>query len=76
MREYEKTIDDCTQAIELNPDHAHAYYNRGVARKQRGDKQGAISDFEQAARLYWQQENTEGHQDSFYQLEQLQQSLN
>ena len=40
-----------TRAIELAPDFAHAYYNRGVIRAELNDFQGAIEDFSQAISL-------------------------
>jgi tetratricopeptide (TPR) repeat protein len=36
-----------TEAIQLNPQHATAYYNRGGARGEQGDLAGAIADYEQ-----------------------------
>ena len=50
-REYDKAIADCTRAIELNPNFAAAYYNRGVVYKRRNEAQAARRDFERAAAL-------------------------
>ena len=43
--EYERAIADHTKAIALDPNDANAYYNRGVAYEQKGDKDQAIADF-------------------------------
>ncbi|TRU19375.1 MAG: tetratricopeptide repeat protein [Microcystis aeruginosa Ma_MB_S_20031200_S102] len=50
---------DYNQAINIKPDYALAYYNRGNAKYDLGDKQGAIADYNQAAQLYSQQDNME-----------------
>ncbi len=47
----EKSISDCTRAIELNPRLAGAYGTRGSARYSAGD-QGAIVDFRKAVELW------------------------
>ncbi|MGB6296507.1 MAG: hypothetical protein WBF90_10015 [Rivularia sp. (in: cyanobacteria)] len=41
--------------IQINPNDANAYLNRGVARGFSEDKQGTIADFQKAAQLYQQQ---------------------
>ena len=56
------------QAIKLQPDKAHAYYNRGNAKSELGYKQGAISDYNQAAQLYSQQNKMD---DYYYALNQV-----
>jgi tetratricopeptide (TPR) repeat protein len=40
-----------TEAIRLQPDFAEAFYNRGNARKTKGDLDGAIADYDEAIRL-------------------------
>jgi tetratricopeptide (TPR) repeat protein len=47
--------------LRLNPNDALVYYNRGVARRDSGDKPGAIQDFQKAADLFQQQ----GDKDSY-----------
>ena len=44
-------IADYNRAIQINPQLAKAYYNRGLAKKAVGDMQGAIGDFSQAHAL-------------------------
>jgi lipoprotein NlpI len=40
-----------TEAIRIKPDYAEAYYNRGIARKAKGDLDGAIKDYTEAIRI-------------------------
>ncbi|WP_277752970.1 tetratricopeptide repeat protein [Microcystis aeruginosa] len=39
---------DYNQATNIKPDYADAYNNRGSAKYELGDKQGAIADYNQA----------------------------
>ena len=48
---YEEAVKHHTQAIELNPNLAEAYHNRGAAHEQRSDYQSAIIDFDKAIEL-------------------------
>ncbi|WP_082801150.1 tetratricopeptide repeat protein [Cylindrospermopsis raciborskii] len=59
---YRGAIDDYTQAIKLNPNDALAYYNRGIARSNLGDNQGAIADLQKAADLF----QTQGRQQDYF----------
>jgi serine protease Do len=45
-------LADYTQAIQLNPNYAKALANRGITLVRMGDRQGAIADLQQAARLF------------------------
>ena len=38
-------------AIKIDPKYATAYYNRGNSRLDTGDKDGAIADYREAAKL-------------------------
>ena len=40
-----KSITDYNRAIELNPEDASAYYNRGRAKDKLGDYDGAVADY-------------------------------
>ncbi len=40
-----------SEAIRLKPDFSEAYNNRGVARKAKGDLEGALEDYDEAIRL-------------------------
>jgi len=52
------TIADYTTSIQLNPKNADAYFNRGFVNRERGEKQKALVDFQESARLYKLQGNT------------------
>ncbi len=51
QKEYEKSIGHYTQAIQLNPNDADAYNNRGVAYSGKGDFDRAIDDFDKTIQL-------------------------
>jgi len=40
-----------TEALQLKPDYADAYNNRGIARSDKGDLDGALQDYNEALRL-------------------------
>ena len=44
-------LEDYNKAIKINPDDADAYYNRGNARFDLGDRTGAIEDYTQAIKI-------------------------
>ncbi len=50
-KDYEGAIADYTKAIELNPNDAVYYNNRGDARKELRDYSGAIADYTKAIEL-------------------------
>ncbi|MEG4318693.1 MULTISPECIES: tetratricopeptide repeat protein [unclassified Microcoleus] len=49
--DYQGAIADYNQALQINPNYAKAYQNRGVARRRLGENQGAIGDYNQALRI-------------------------
>ena len=49
--DFEGSIADHTKAIELKPDLAAAYNNRGNAKRAKGDLNGAIADYNKAIQL-------------------------
>lgn len=49
--EYDRAIQDFTQAIQLNPEYALAFYNRANAYDSIGEYERAIQDYNQAIRL-------------------------
>src|SRR5437016_8996754 len=51
QKDYDGAIANLTKAIELNRNYAEAYYQRGLARRQKGDIDGAISDYTSAIRI-------------------------
>lgn len=71
LQEYNKAIEDYQQAIALNPSLAVAYFNRGYAYLELGNKLEAIKDFSKGASLSRQQ----GDDSSYQQALQLIQAL-
>jgi tetratricopeptide (TPR) repeat protein len=49
--DYDGAIADYTKAIELKPDNAVAYYDRGIVKGKKGDYGGAIADYTKAIEL-------------------------
>ena len=48
---YDRAIEDCTQAIRLEPDNVDGYLNRGGMYSAKGDFDRAIADFTRAIQL-------------------------
>jgi Flp pilus assembly protein TadD len=48
---WDEAIADLNKAIELKPDDAIAYENRGWAYEEKGDVQKAIENYREAAKL-------------------------
>ena len=71
LKDYQGAIADYNQAIKLNTDFALAYYNRALSYKNLNDNQNAINDFRQAAKIYQQQNNQTGYQNSLDKLKEL-----
>ena len=46
-----QAVRDFSRAIELDPDDAESYYERGMSRVELGEYDGAIEDFDRAAKL-------------------------
>lgn len=46
-----REIETCSQTIRLNPNHATAYYNRGLSYERLEDQEAAIGDYSEAIRL-------------------------
>ena len=51
--------------------NAEAYNNRGLAKYELGDKQGAIADFRESARLFQQQGNAADYEDAQNRIRKL-----
>jgi tetratricopeptide (TPR) repeat protein len=56
------SIRDFNRAIRCNRNFADAYYNRAISRHSLGDRRGAKSDLSQAAKLFQQQKDLGGYQ--------------
>ena len=50
-RDYDRAIQDLTQAVKLNPNDIPAFNDRGIAYGIKGEVDLAIEDFEQVIRL-------------------------
>src|SRR5215204_1440714 len=50
-RDYDEAIREYTKAIELNPQFAEAYYNRGIAYSDKKEYDAAIQDYTKAIEL-------------------------
>ena len=72
----QKKIDEAirayTQAIQLDATYADALFNRAIAFDQKGNRQGAINDFREAANLYKAEGNNEMSATSTQRAEQVQ----
>jgi tetratricopeptide (TPR) repeat protein len=51
LKHYEEAIDDCRQALEINPYHFAAAAGMGQAQLERGDHAAALESFRRALRL-------------------------
>ncbi len=49
--EHQEALAECTEAIRLDPDHPHAWLERGDLKSRQGQYEGAIADYDQAIRL-------------------------
>ena len=49
--EIKGAIEDFNKAIEINPQYAEAFNNRGIVKYNLGDKQGAIKDYNKAIEI-------------------------
>ena len=61
---YSQAIQDYTKAIQLNPQLAEAYTNRGVVKAHIKDKTGAYADLEKAKQLFLEQNDMEGYKNA------------
>lgn len=55
-------LNNYNQALDLEPDFAHAYLARSIARFRLGDRAGALTDAQYADQLYLEQNHDQGHQ--------------
>lgn len=70
--ESEAAITDYTKCLELNPNFADAYYNRGVTQFKIGNQTEAFTDLHKAAELFKVQGDSEHAERARDTLEKLQ----
>ena len=51
LMQFEDAINSYKKAIKINPDYAEAYYNMGIAQKDKGDLEEAIESYKQALKI-------------------------
>ncbi|MDY7020361.1 MAG: tetratricopeptide repeat protein [Cyanobacteriota bacterium] len=68
-------LHEFTTTLDLNPDHALAYFNRAMIRQQQGLYAGAIADLEAACQCFTKQGNQTASQHTLALMKQLQQWL-
>jgi tetratricopeptide (TPR) repeat protein len=74
MGDYLNAIQDYNQALVIDPDHAPAYYNRGLAYTLLEEMQNAVSDYQKAVSIYCEQEDWENYQEVLNNLQKIQTS--
>ena len=62
---------DFTQVIQINKNHASAYYERGLSQSKLGNRQAALADLKQAAALYQQRGYSDFYQETLNRIKQL-----
>ncbi len=72
LQKWDLALADYNKAIAINPQLAQAYYNRGLLYSKKGDKQKAIQDVQQAAKLFQTQNNTAAYELAMNFLKELQ----
>lgn len=56
LKQDQQALADYNQSIQLDPDSAEAYFNRGLTQYRLGDEPKAIADLTKAAELFNAQE--------------------
>ena len=68
QKQSERAIELFDEAIELKPDFAQAYHERGGAKLMQGDKEGAVADMQKAMELGQSMEHIEGSYSNFEEM--------
>jgi TPR repeat len=70
-------LADYNRAIQLDPNNALAYGNRGLLKHNRlNDRSGGITDIQQAAKLFQQQGDTSSYREAIENLKKWQKNGN
>ena len=51
LMQFDDAINNYKQALKIKPDYAEAYYNMGIALKDKGDPEAAIDSYKQALKI-------------------------
>jgi tetratricopeptide (TPR) repeat protein len=62
MRDYLSAAVDFNQVVQINPNSAEGYQNRGYAYFRSGSREEAIASYQKAAELYKKQGKTKAYQ--------------
>ncbi|PSB00732.1 tetratricopeptide repeat protein [Merismopedia glauca] len=71
LQQWSAALESYTKAIEIAPDYAEAYRDRGLAKAELADKKGALADLRKAAQLFFNR----GDIDSYHQTRDLTKNL-
>ncbi len=74
MGNYLGAIADYTQALQINPDDAQAYYNRGIAYTFLEEMESAVADYQQAASIYCEKEDWDNYHQVLNSLQKINKS--
>ncbi|AOY79765.1 tetratricopeptide repeat protein [Moorena producens JHB] len=59
---FQAAILELNEAIEIDPNHAAAYDNRGICLRELGKHQEALANFQKSAAIYQKQGKTDDYQ--------------
>jgi tetratricopeptide (TPR) repeat protein len=69
-------LADFDRAISIDPQYASPYFNQAMVKAKQNNIKGAISDMQQAAKLYQQQGKQQDAKDAIDRIKQWQQTSN
>jgi tetratricopeptide (TPR) repeat protein len=61
-QDWKAALANYTKAIEITPDYAEAYRDRGLAKANLADKKGALADLRKAAELFFEEGDIDSYQ--------------
>ncbi|AFY95323.1 tetratricopeptide repeat protein [Chamaesiphon minutus] len=76
LNDFSGALADLNRAISIDPQYASAYFNRAMIKAKQNNIKGAISDMQQAAKLYQQQGKQQDARDAIARIKQWQQTSN
>ncbi len=72
MGDKQGALTDCNRALQINPQEAQAYYNRGLIYRGLGDTRKAIEDLQKAVKLFFDKEDIEFYKRSLDKIREWQ----